>query len=543
MSKYRSHNIADLQISDDKEYLKICGRVERTRLHPNIIFFDLKDASGLVQCALKKADDLNLFNEVFKNIKPHCMISADGALIKRSPNFVNAKLLMGQVEFHVSKLRLLSKPTIYLDGADMQEANRFKYRYLDLRSDESMNAIKLRSWLIHFVHRFFDRKNFTYVNTPLLAPSTPEGARDFLVFSKNCSGRAYALPQSPQLFKQILMIAGIENYYQLASCFRDEDLRANRQPEFTQLDLEMAWVDEMDVRNVLEEFLLELIDEYQGEKLDKIGSISYADSLKFYGTDAPNTSIEGMYLKHDDEFTIICVDQPIEDRKEHYLKYLQDGKVFQVKDAKDGLESRLADASNVNIDSYRFHSTDNSYIFYSASSKGMSELRDAVAKDFGLIKPGLHPIWVTDFPMFNLKEGKLEACHHPFTCFEMTEEDPTSWKAVAYDIVINGQEVGGGSLRNTDPDLLERVFNLLGYSSDYVQEHFSFFLNALRVGVPPHGGLALGFERLLSIMLGHESIRNVIAFPKSQAGTCFMTGAPTVPSLGQMAELGLKFID
>jgi aspartyl-tRNA synthetase len=529
MSKYRTFNLSHLTQVPLESSLKLAGWIKAIRNHAKVLFLDLQDGTGELQCVVKLGDSSELFERV-KHHKISDLVSLQGYLRARASKCVSTGPL-GHLEFTVQDIELISRPHCTLDTkASLQEHTRFTYRYLDLRNPESIKPILLRSWLIKFIHRFFDRYEFTYVDTPILTSSTPEGARDFLVLSRNYPGQVYALAQSPQMFKQMLMTAGLERYYQLARCFRDEDLRANRQPEFTQVDLEMAWTEPEELRQIITTFITELIFEVTGVKLADIASITYQEALSKYGSDAPDLSIEGLLLHTHDGCVSLCVEQPVEDTSV-YLSLLTKGVALQVSQAYTEHEHALVQAHQA---------SEGATIFYSPTLTGMDKLRAKLAQDYQLIKPGLHPIWVVEFPMFEQTETGLTPAHHPFTQYHRQGQDPSKWIAEAYDIVINGQEVGGGSLRITDTEELKEVFKLIGYTEDYVVDNFKFFLEALDAGTPPSCGLALGLERLLMILLEEKSIRQVIAFPKSQSGQCYLTGAPLTVTTEQLRELGLK---
>lgn len=396
MSKYRSFNLAHLEQEPIQKHIMIAGWINSIRDHSKVLFFDLRDGTAQVQCIAKLKDNAELF-EKLRHYKVSDIVSMQGYTQSREPSATSSSPL-GDIEFVVQDIELISRPHVTLDHKSaLQEHTRFTYRYLDLRNSTSMKPIMFRSWLIKFTHRFFDKHDFTYVDTPILTSSTPEGARDFLVLSRNHTGHAYALAQSPQMFKQMLMTSGLERYYQLARCFRDEDLRANRQPEFTQIDLEMAWTDPSELKQLVNDFIIELIFDATGSRLTNIDSITYQEALSKYGCDAPDLSIEGLLLHTQEHCVSLCIEQSIEDIS-IYLDLLTEGCAFKVAQANTTHERSLVELHKASA---------MSTIFYSSVLTGMDKLRAKLARDYNLIKPGLYPIWVIDFPMFEQTDSGL----------------------------------------------------------------------------------------------------------------------------------------
>lgn len=548
LSIYRDFYIYQLKnksfAKNTKKILKLAGWVNSLRIHPKVIFLDLKDSTGTVQCVIK--EELNL--EKAKSLKTQDVICIEGWVLQRDQKFNNPEKEMGDLEVYILSFSVLSKANLPISvEQDWHEHNRLKYRYLDLRNETSFRCLKFRSALTYKTHLFFKEHGFTYVDTPILTPSTPEGARDFLVFSRHYPGHAYALPQSPQLFKQILISSGIDKYYQLARCFRDEDLRANRQPEFSQIDLEMSFATETQVMSLVNEFILSIINDdeimketpYRGQRIKKIPTIKYAKAMSSYGCDAPDLSIQGLEIKKIKGMYTLCLYTEKAFDPKTYLDVLTSAGNKNSKILNQHPENKY-EAEILKFYKENIKSSEGCYIIISKSLQGMSKLRTKLAKDFNLFKKGLFPVWVVEFPMFEKDENnKLSVLHHPFTLYAKNENILKS-KASAYDLVINGQEIGGGSVRQHNPEKVKEVFSHLGYSDEMINKQFEFFLNALGSGTPPHAGIALGLERLIMVLNNEENIRNVIAFPKSQSSQCFLTHSPLEIEKKTMLELHLR---
>ncbi len=583
------------QLSENLENHEVCllGWVFRFRDQGGVIFVDLRDRYGIVQIVFEESH----FKEDYKkasSIRNEYVLAIKGLVKKRSAETINPKLKTGNLEVYVKEFYILntSKPLPFgLDEySEVGEEVRLKYRYLDLRRSEMQNAIIIRSKMNHSIRRFLEKQNFLEIETPVLNKSTPEGARDFLVPSRLSAGKFYALPQSPQIFKQILMTSGFERYYQIVKCFRDEDLRADRQPEFTQLDIEMSFVNEEMIMNLMEDLWRNVIQENFGISLpDPFPRITYKDAMEFYGTDRPDLRFEMKLIDVQDiaeqsDFQVfknalnkkgrvkaLCVKgggilsrKEIDDLTDWVKRDFRAGGLAWLKYEQDGLKSAiskffspqllesLAKRCNAEVGDIIFFGADKEKIV----NDTLGNLRIHLAKKLNVIKEKQYACcWVVDFPLFekNPETNQLESVHHPFTApkeedLEILYDDELFQKkgeqiySRAYDMVINGIEVGGGSIRIHKEDLQLLIFKKLGIEEKEAREKFGFLLDALSFGTPPHGGIAFGIDRILTIFLGKESIRDVIAFPKTQKGMCLMSGTPSEVDIKQLQELRIRVI-
>ncbi|ADC89895.1 aspartyl-tRNA synthetase [Thermocrinis albus DSM 14484] len=573
----------------------LCGWVHRVRNHGGVIFIDLRDREGLVQVVVEESVNPEAYN-VADQLRSEYVVCVKGVVRKRPPGTENPKLKTGMYEVVGYEIEVLNTceplPFPVEEETPVSEELRLKYRFLDLRRESMKENILFRHRSYQIIRRTLVEKGFVEVETPFLTKSTPEGARDFLVPSRLHPGKFYALPQSPQLFKQVLMVAGIDKYFQIVKCLRDEDLRADRQPEFTQVDIEMSFVDEEDVIQISEELVSNLFKELLGIDLKRpFDRISYAEVMERYGTDKP-----------DRRFGLELVDVSQELKETHFMVFrsvLETGGVVKGMNLKglslsrrelDDLTKKAQELGarglawiklekgklvspitkfltegETNALLEKMGAEEGDTIVLCADSrdvvnKVLSSLRLQIAKQYGLIDEEKWDIlWVVDFPLleWDQEEGRFVSVHHPFTAPRQEDipkleealraEDPkdkiklvSSVKARAYDLVINGEEVGGGSVRIHDPKLQKMIFDLLNISQQEAEEKFGFLLRALRYGAPPHAGIAFGLDRLLAIMRGLDSIRDVIAFPKTQKGVCPLTGAPDYVSPKQLRELHIR---
>lgn len=574
--------------------LKIFGWVHKTRDHGKVIFIDLRDVSGIVQCVIEEKENLELY-EIAKDIKEEFVLCIKGVVRKRPPGTENPKLKSGNIELNIKSIEIINTsktpPFPIEDNINVSEEIRLKYRYIDLRRERMKNSIIFRSKALNVTRNFFHENGFFEIETPFLVKSTPEGARDFIVPSRINPGKFYALPQSPQLFKQTLMISGFDRYFQIARCFRDEDLRSDRQPEFTQIDIEMSFVNEDDIISISEAFLKTLFKEMLDIDIEvPFKRITYKEAMERYGSDKPdirfslelidlsdifeNTSFNvfksaltngGIIkaLKINENITRKDIDELTEYVKSLGAKGLAWGKVensnFTSPIAKFLNEKEISDLIS------RLSLKDGDFVFFSADKpknvyKILGNLRTYLAKKYDLIpKDEFKFLWVIDFPLFEWdeEENRLISLHHPFTMPK--EEDiekldkilessdkkyiidiGESMKAKAYDIVLNGVEIGGGSIRIHNKEIQQKVFKVLNISSEEIREKFGFLIEALEYGAPTHGGIAFGFDRILAMMQNFDSIRDVIAFPKTQKGLCLLTSAPDYVSPRQLKEVHIK---
>jgi len=579
----------EIRESDIGQNLTLCGWVFRRRDHGGLIFIDLRDRSGIFQIVFSP-DVSGTAHELAHNLRSEYVISVSGEIRKRPAGTENPNMPTGMVEMYVNKLDVLNEssplPFTIEDAADASETLRLKHRYLDLRRPEMQRNLIIRHKATKVIRDYLDEKGFLEIETPMLTKSTPEGARDYLVPSRLNPGHFYALPQSPQLFKQILMVSGLEKYFQIVKCFRDEDLRSDRQPEFTQVDLEMSFADRKDVIAHIEGMMKRLFKDVLDVELETpFERLSFHESMERFGTDKPDLRI-GLELKdmadlsEKGSFKVFLdaiqsggrvkamngkgmanlsrkeIDMLTEEAVSFGAKGLAWIKV------KNGFESPIAKFFPEEIlreMAQRLEAEEGDLMLFVADNEKvvhdvLSRMRFELGKRLNLIKPGYRFAWITDFPLleWNDEEDRFEAMHHPFTS-PMDEDIEkmltgdinnkellSSLRAKAYDIVLNGYEIGGGSIRIHRRDLQRKMFELLRISEDEAKVKFGFLLDALEYGAPPHGGIALGLDRLVMIMVGATSIRDVIAFPKTQKAFCLMSGSPSAVEPKQLRELYIK---
>ncbi len=584
----RTHYCGHLNADHVDQEVEICGWAHRRRDHGGVIFIDLRDREGLVQVVYDP--DLPDVFSTAETVRNEFVLRVKGRVRLRPEGTVNTELPTGEIEILGRELEILNKaetPPFQLDEHEkVSEEIRLRYRYIDLRRPEMYQRIKLRSEITRMLRSYLDEHGFLDIETPMLTKATPEGARDYLVPSRTHPGQFFALPQSPQLFKQLLMMAGMDRYYQIVRCFRDEDLRADRQPEFTQLDIEVAFENEDTLMRMMEEMIRRVIHTVLGEELpNPFPRMTYQEAMKRFGSDRPDLRcplelVDVADLMAGVEFKVFS--GPANDPKgrvaalrlpkggeltrkeiDDYTKFvgiygakgLAYIKVNEVAKGREGLQSPilkfLPDEAVEGILS-RTDAEDGDLIFFGADkativNEALGALRVKLGEDRGLMEAGWKPLWVVDFPMFEWddKAGRLIPLHHPFTSckeehLELLDSDPEAAHSRAYDMVLNGTEVGGGSIRIHREWVQEKVFQLLGIGQEEAEEKFGFLLKALSYGCPPHGGIAFGLDRLVMLLVGASSIRDVMAFPKTQTAACLLTSAPSEVDMAQLQELSIR---
>ncbi len=575
----RTHYCGELNKKNIGQTVEICGWTNRRRDHGGVIFLDVRDKRGIVQVVINPDNKSFALAETIRN---EFVLKITGEVIARADDLINSKLATGDIEIVAKQIEVLntSKPVPFqIDAVDTSEEVRLKYRFLDLRTNVMQQRMRLRSKVTHYMREFMDSHDFLDIETPFLTKATPEGARDYLVPSRTYPGEFFALPQSPQLFKQLLMMSGFERYYQIVRCFRDEDLRADRQPEFTQLDVETSFMNEDEIMAMMEEMTRGLFKSVIDVDLEgKFPSITYADAMDKYGVDRPDMRIPLEIIGIDElleniEFKVFA--EPAKNpnsrvaamkitggsnisRKQidNYTKFVSiygaKGLAY-IKMNEEGPTSPILKFLGEEVTQNIINKVDaktGDIIFFGADkikivNEALGNLREKIAKDLDLYTCKWAPIWVVDFPMFDENDdGSLSAIHHPFTTpsvdAETLENTAATALSRAYDLVINGSEVGGGSIRIHQVKMQQTVLKLLGISDEEAQDKFGFLLDALEYGCPPHGGMAFGLDRLVMIMTGSDSIRDVIAFPKTQTAACLLTGAPASVPNKVLRELSVK---
>ena len=578
----RTHYCAKLNENNVGERVELVGWVNSHRDHGGVIFIDLRDRSGLIQIVADPADSKKA-HEIAEQIKDEYVLKVKGLVRLRGEGLENPKLKTGKIEVVAEEIVIENKSEVLpfqIGDKSVNEELRLKYRYLDLRDPDMLETFILRSKVVKAIRDYFEKEGFIDVETPVLTKSTPEGARDYLVPSRIYPGEFYALPQSPQLFKQILMVAGFDKYYQIAKCFRDEDLRADRQPEFTQVDVEMSFVTEDNVISTIEGMIKEAFKIAGIDVKLPIARMTYAEAMEKYGSDKPDLRFDLAMVDVIDEFvdsTNEIFSTIAKDKKNNRFKALKvpGGDKFysrkmlkelenyvrkfgakglayiQVKE--EGLKGPIIKfMSKESLDKMikKLNPQIGDIIFFGAGDKKtvldyMGRLRVKIAKDMNLINENEYKfIWIVDFPMFEKDEnGNPTPLHHPFTMPDMDtwdEDDFESIQSIAYDLVLNGYEIGGGSIRIHKEEIQEKVFKLLGIDEMEAREKFGFLLDALKFGAPPHGGFALGLDRVIMLIRKTDNIRDVIAFPKTQKAQCLLTGAPSEVDKSQIKELHIR---
>ena len=571
--------------SDNDKEITLMGWVDRRRDHGGVIFLDLRDREGIVQVVFDS--DAGEFFNLADSVRSEYVLKVTGKVRARSEATVNPNMGTGEIEVYGTELEILNTaqtPPFQLDEfVTVGEDVRLKYRYMDLRRNEMQNSLRFRSKITSSIRNYLVDDGFLDIETPIMTRATPEGARDYLIPSRTHPGQFFAMPQSPQLFKQMLMVAGFDRYYQIAKCFRDEDLRADRQPEFTQIDIEASFIDEEDIMSTTEAMVSGLFHEHMGVEFSSFPRMTYAEAMQRYGSDKPDLRIplelvEIKDLLKDIEFKVFAgpANDPscrvtalkvpggveisrkqIDDYTKFVSIYGAKGlawiKVNALEEGIDGLQSPiikfLGDEVTLAIMD-RLEAANGDIVFFGADkfsivSEALGALRCKVGEDLSLYTCDWAPLWVIEFPMFETTDsGALTPLHHPFTApscsVEELKNDPANALSRAYDMVLNGVELGGGSIRIHDQDMQAVVFEVLGIEPAEQREKFGFLLDALKFGAPPHGGVAFGLDRLIMLMVGADSIRDVIAFPKTQSAACLLTDAPGGVDSEQLRELNIR---
>jgi len=581
---HRSHTCGELTLKQNNKNIKLCGWVHSRRDHGGLIFIDLRDRYGITQVVFRPEVSKELHQQA-ERLRSEFVIQVEGKVSERPEGTKNSKLKTGEIEITAEKLTIFNEsptpPFEIVDPCNVQEDIRLKYRFLDIRRPAMTQQLEFRYRVTRAVREYLDEQGFIEVETPFLTRSTPEGARDFLVPARLSPGSFYALPQSPQLFKQLLMVAGMDRYFQLVRCFRDEDLRADRQLEHTQIDMELSFVTEDDIQTIVEGMIQQVFKKTL--KIDiptPFPRIPHQEAMNRYGSDKPDLRVEGFEIQDVSEIVGKADFKVFKEvvARGDVVKGLTctEGADFSRKDI-DDLTALAGEAGAKGLAWLKFKGgkwdspikkflsdsilkelekslkpEDGSIVFFVADKwvvacEVLGVLRNSLARKFGKIREGYFLSWTVDFPLleWNEEDKRCEPLHHPFTSptaedIAKLEKDPLKVRARAYDLILNGSEVGGGSIRIHEEALQEKVFKAIGINPEEAKEKFSFLLQALKYGAPPHGGIALGLDRLCTMLLGLDSIREVIAFPKTQRGTCLLTEAPTPVSPYQLKELHIK---
>lgn len=583
----RSHYCGEITAQLLGKEVQLAGWVHRRRDHGGVIFVDMRDREGIVQVVV--APEQQAAFAKAESLRSEFVVQVKGTVKRRPDGTVNTNLRTGEIEIAVTELNILnrSEPLPFpIDDEyhEVSEETRLHYRYLDIRRPEMLERLKKRAEIARFFRNYLDGQGFMDVETPFLTRATPEGARDYLVPSRTKPGSFFALPQSPQQFKQLLMMGGIDRYYQIVKCFRDEDLRADRQPEFTQLDIETSFLTEDEIQAIMEKMIRGLFQQLLNVELPTpFPRMTYAEAMRRYGSDKPDLRIPlelvdvGDLLK-DVDFKVfsgpandaqsrvaaLCVPGGATLSRKEIDDYTQYISVFGARglayikinaEGKEGLQSpilkflpdavvdKILERTNAKVGDIIFFGADKANIVNDA----LGGLRLRVGQDRKLVENNWRILWVVDFPMFEKGEGRLSACHHPFTApkidsIEELKKDPTHMLARAYDMVLNGSEIGGGSIRINSSEVQKAVFNLLNIDDQEAEDKFGHLLTAMKLGCPPHGGIAFGLDRIVMLMTGASSIREVIAFPKTQTASCPLMDAPSPVSPAQLIELGVRVV-
>lgn len=584
----RSYYCGEINKTHLGQQLTLFGWVHRRRDHGGVIFIDLRDREGVVQIVINP-QNLEAF-KLAEGIRNEFVLSIKGKVSERPHGTVNKDLATGEIEIECETLEILNPaltPPFMLDDTDISEDIRLKYRFLDLRRPEMINRFKLRAYITRYLRNFLDNDGFLDIETPFLTKATPEGARDYLVPSRTHAGQFFALPQSPQLFKQILMMSGFDKYYQIVRCFRDEDLRADRQPEFTQLDIETSFLGEEEIQAIIEKMISGLFKEVL--KVDMplpLPVMTYEEAIRRFGVDKPDLRIalelvdikdlvstvefkvfKDAALDSQSRVTALKLPKGAELSRKALDEYAKFAAIYGAKGLAyikvnhrtnaDGLQSPILKFLPPDVIENiltRVDAQTGDIVFFGADkakvvSEALGALRVKLAQDLGLVTPGWQALWVVDFPMFEWNEDdkRWQALHHPFTApkiqdLDELKQNPGASLSRAYDLVLNGVELGGGSIRIHRQAMQEMVFNLLGIDKEAAELKFGFLLKALQYGCPPHGGIALGLDRLVMLMTGASSLRDVIAFPKTQSASCPLTSAPSEVDKKQLQELNISII-